>query len=39
LMTRVQIKKKSKKGSIEINFSSTEELGRLVELFFKMNPD
>ncbi len=39
LMTRVQIKKKSKKGSIEINFSSTEELGRLVELLFKVNPD
>ncbi|HPJ96169.1 MAG TPA: ParB/RepB/Spo0J family partition protein [Syntrophales bacterium] len=39
LMTRVQIKKKSKKCSIEINFSSTEELGRLVELLFKVNPD
>lgn len=39
LMTRVQIKKKSKKGAIEINFSSTDELGRLVELLFKVNPD
>lgn len=39
LMTRVQIKKKSKKGLIEIQFSSTEELGRLVDLFFKVNPD
>jgi ParB family chromosome partitioning protein len=38
LMTKVQIRKKDKKGSIEIRFSSTEELGRLVELLLDVNP-
>lgn len=36
-MTRVLIKKKAQKGSIEIRFSSTEELGRLVELLLDVN--
>lgn len=39
LMTRVQIKKRIKNGSIEIRFSSTEELGRIVELLFTIHAD
>jgi ParB family chromosome partitioning protein len=37
-MTKVQIRKKEKNGSIDIRFSSTEELGRLVELLLDVNP-
>lgn len=35
LMTRTQIKKRGKKGVIEIHFSSPEELGRLVEFLME----
>jgi ParB family chromosome partitioning protein len=38
-LTKIQIKKKDRKGSIEIRFSSTEELGRLVELLLHVNPE
>lgn len=37
-MTKVEIRKKSRKGCIEIRFSSTEELGRLVELLLQVDP-
>jgi ParB family chromosome partitioning protein len=35
LMTRTQIRKRGKKGVIEIHFSSPEELGRLVEFLLE----
>ncbi|MDR2862195.1 MAG: ParB/RepB/Spo0J family partition protein [Syntrophobacterales bacterium] len=35
LMTKAQIKKRGKKGVIEIHFSSSEELGRLIELLLE----
>jgi len=38
-LTKIQIKKKEKKGMIEIRFSSTEELGRLVELLLNVSPE
>jgi ParB family chromosome partitioning protein len=38
-MTKVQIRQQDKKGAIEIRFGSTEELGRLADLLFKVSPD
>jgi len=37
LMTRAQIKKKGKKGVIEIHFSSIEELGRLIDVLMEID--
>ncbi len=38
-LTKIQIKKKDRNGAIEIRFSSTEELGRIVELLLHLSPE